>query len=207
LVDTDEEVAILQAWDNETSGIDHSWKQKHRVFQYADTADIFKKCEVWRGTRFSDGTFGVWYGALDRSTSLLETYYWSIKVALPNLKAADGPVYVERAMYEAKVATERMCDLRPFVTLYPDLIHSSDYSLCQAVGRTAVLQSIDVLQSVSARDPGSVSVPVSTPEAILSDRKVGFHTFTIQTASDQIIGSIDDTVVTIPSSWGLVLPD
>ena len=84
------EYEIAEIWEEKTSSIEYSVDKIHRPFQYGEKENsLFVFDNINPGiTRFSDGNFGVWYGALEELTSLIETYYWIFKEIQPDLKNA-----------------------------------------------------------------------------------------------------------------------
>ena len=84
-------------------------------------------------TRFSDGSFPVFYSSLDAGTADAELRYWFPRYI-------GKPQIARRAYYQrfscAFAGMEK--DLRPKVTDWPDLIHKSDYTFCNRLGTEAI---------------------------------------------------------------------
>ena len=112
-------------------------------------------------TRFSDGSFPVFYSSLDGATAEAEVRHW-----LPSY--IGKPQKSRTAYYQRLVCTfegsER--DLRPQVAHWPDLVHDSDYRFCNQLGAEAVRLGIDGLVTPSARRVGGVNLPVFKRQAI-----------------------------------------
>lgn len=199
------DLPVLFAWDNESSQIDHNQPAKNRVFQYRDkpatSMAVFDKVN-WPKSRFSDGTFGVWYGALERDTSVYETLYWCIWFARDDLKKSAVPIINERALFSVNVKTERSVNLCNRIAQFPDLVGVSDNTLCQLIGSACTKSGVEVLQSKSARLQGGVCVPVFSPTAIAAENKIGYLRYELKKNGEAIVSTIDNKVIAIPASWG-----
>lgn len=112
-------------------------------------------------SRFSDGTFPVTYTGAEIETACEEKLYHHARNA-PGLR---GYFAICSAEFEGVVV-----DLRPLVSLYPALVHGTDYSFCQAMGRRVSAQRaterIDAMLAQSARRPNGTNVPVFAPTSL-----------------------------------------
>lgn len=97
-------------------------------------------------TRFSDGSFSVFYSSLDSSTDEAEV----------SSCIFDG---IEK-------------DLRPKIEAWPDLVHDNDYSFCNQLGSEAMRTDLDALVTWSARHPGA-NVPVFRRRAVSNPKLLG----------------------------------
>ena len=117
-------------------------------------------------TRFSDGSFPVLYSSLDAATAEAEIRYW-----FPRYSAK--PQIPRTAYYQGFTCTfdgvEK--DLRPKIREWPDLVHDSDYTLCNQLGAEAKRSEIDGLVTWSARHKG-MNLPVFRRRAV-SDPELG----------------------------------
>ena len=200
----DSDLPVLFAWDNESSQIDHKQPKKNRVFQYSEITTSMAVFEGinWPKSRFTDGTFGVWYGALDRDTSIHETLYWCIWFARDDLKKSAQPIINERVLFAVNVKTDRSVNLCNQITEFPDLVSVTDYSLCQLIGSTCHKSGVEVVQSNSARFNEGVCVPVFSPNAIAYEKKISFLKYELKKNGKAIVSTIDNQVIEIPESWG-----
>ena len=105
-------------------------------------------------TRFSDGSFPVFYASLDTATARAEVKDWF-------RRHAGTPSGRRTAYYQSLQCTFRGTekDLRPKVVDWPDLIHPSDYTFCNEIGAEASEAKLDALVVASARCPGT-NLPV-----------------------------------------------
>lgn len=204
---SEEETLTLFSWDNASSQINHDDPQKNRVFQYHDpsTSSMAVFADGTRPTpsRFSDGSFGVWYGALDAETSTRETLYHCLVFAQEEIRKTNDPVINERVMFLANIASKRSADMLDSIEVFPDLIHPTDYTLCQTIGAACRVQGVELLRTLSARKSDGVCVPVFTPNAIKAEKKIYYLRYTFTRDGEAIVTTINDRVIKIPTEWGL----
>jgi len=83
------------------------------------------------GSRFSDGSYGVFYCARDADTAIAETVYHSMRFL-----AATGepPLKLQMRLYTVKAAGQ-VVDLRKVAAAEPALFDANDYGHPQALGR------------------------------------------------------------------------
>ena len=117
-------------------------------------------------TRFSDGSFPVFYSSLERSTAEAEIRYW-FRTYCGNPKRPRTAYY--RCFSCSFDGVEK--DLRPKIDLWPDLVHDTDYTLCNQLGAEAKTLNLDGLATWSARHDEGTNVPVFERQAI-GDPKV-----------------------------------
>lgn len=142
----------------------------HRPFEEAEwNESVQYPFENWQETRFSDGKFGVWYGASDLETTIHETaYHWVKRTLVEEGQIPEGR-YIERKIYTVQLDA-LVLDLRPLCKKYKKLIHPTDYSLTHQVGRTIHEQGHPGLITKSARCQGDV-YSVFNPK-VISNPKV-----------------------------------
>ena len=122
-------------------------------------------------TRFSDGSFGVFYGSLELETTISETiYHWlgflNDSDFLTREIIGDRRVYLVRADATLFDCTEKYDD-------YPDLVHPHDYTFTNQVGAYIRESDRDGLITRSARCDGT-NAPVFRQDR-LSDSRVHCH--------------------------------
>lgn len=119
-----------------------------------------------RRTRYSDGTFPVFYSSLDQETAVAEIGHWlAVVMGRPN---------TARTAYYRRLActfSGREKDLRGKVADWPDLVHGTDYAFCNRLGAEARELELDGLVVPSARCSGA-NLPVFRREA-LRDAELG----------------------------------
>lgn len=111
-------------------------------------------------TRFSDGSFPVFYSSLDSATAEAEMRYWFPRYS-------GRPQHPRTAYYRRFSCTfdgiEK--DLRAKISDWPDLVHDNDYSFCNQLGAEARRLEVDGLVTLSARHEGE-NLPVFARQAI-----------------------------------------
>ncbi|OYY60443.1 MAG: hypothetical protein B7Y50_07410 [Hydrogenophilales bacterium 28-61-11] len=122
----------------------------------------------WSTSRFSDGSFGIWYGADSIETTVHETaWHWR------NGLLADAGFDREGVRIERKVVWVRgdaaLVDFRPEIKRMPELVHPTSYAATQPIGKRLHREGFPGLVSRSARcdghifgilNPGVLSNPV-----------------------------------------------
>lgn len=112
-------------------------------------------------SRFSDGSFPVLYTSLEAATAEAEVAHWlPSRVGNPST-----PRVVYYSLFTCAFEGSEI-DLRPKVKDWPDLVHDSDYSLCNLIGAEARSLEIDGLITWSARRENGTNVPVFSRKAV-----------------------------------------
>ena len=118
-------------------------------------------------TRFSDGSFPVFYSSLRSATAEAEVRHWFRRYS----GSPDNP---RTAYYQQFACTfdgvEK--DVRPKIEAWPDLVHDNDYSFCNRLGSEAKRTELDGLVTWSARHPGA-NVPVFQRRAVSDPKLLG----------------------------------
>ena len=107
----------------------------------------------WMRSRYSDGTFGIWYGADQVETTVFETVHHWRQQLLEDVGFNKPGVKIERKLYRIR-CDAALLDLRKAVGAYPDLIHPSDYTLTQQIGARMHREGHPGLVSRSTRCEG-----------------------------------------------------
>lgn len=189
---TDEtDKAIARAWRTETVGVPaeraRSVGQGYLApFLYGDKRQTIYVFDVGLSrSRYSDGKFGVWYGALESETSVWESMHYLYRTAKEDLaNAASGTIRRHRRMFVAELKAAKAIDLTPFHKEFPNLSHPYDYSLTQHLGRFARSHAVGLFLSPSARAEGGVCVPVFDESCIVGDRPLYEYFVTFKRGSD-----------------------
>ena len=113
-------------------------------------------------TRFSDGSFPVFYSSLEPWTAEAEIQYWFPK------RFAGKPTRRRTALYSRFTCDFDgiVKDLRPMQAKWQKLTHDSDYRFCNRLGSEAKTTGLDGLLAPSARCAGGTNVPVFARRAI-----------------------------------------
>lgn len=113
-------------------------------------------------TRFSDGSFPVFYSSLEASTAEAEMQYWFPR------RFAGKPTRRRAALYSRFTCDFHgsVKDLRPMQAEWQRLTHDSDYQFCNRLGTEAKTTGLDGLLAPSVRRAGGTNVPVFARQAI-----------------------------------------
>jgi hypothetical protein len=147
----------------------------NRPFDEADwMAAVQFPFDHWSQSRYSDGRFGVWYGADSLETSIHETaYHW-------RQFRADAGLDQSGAVCERKVWSVRcdaaLIDLRQHIESTPELVHPSSYALTQQIGARLHREGHPGLLTRSARCAGEVCA-VLNPAVISNPRALCYLTY------------------------------
>lgn len=118
--------------------------------------------QLKRKTRFSDGSFPVFYSSLEFETAECEVkYHLSKFVSNPNklLTAYYTPL---KCTFEGEEK-----DLRPKVGEWPELLDDSHhYEFCNQIGEEAVKLKLDGILTYSARRKEGTNMPIFSRNAI-----------------------------------------
>ncbi len=155
----------------------------------------FRRNQFWkRKTRFSDGSFAVFYASLEIETSEAEVKHW-FGHDLADV-ACEHPRYYWRFKCDFEGTTK---DLRPTQEQRPDLMNSTDYRYCNALGLEAVRSGLDALLAPSVRRCGGTNVPVFARRALNNARRLGMVSMTVDSGLGTVaVAAVDPSAVASP---------
>ncbi|MGH8318332.1 MAG: RES family NAD+ phosphorylase [Steroidobacteraceae bacterium] len=138
-------------------------------------------------SRYSDGSFGVWYGARTLETSVWETVHHFRRDTLASEIAARSraPIYQERRVHRVRCSA-MLIDLRELCADEPRLLDPDDYLYCQALGAQLRAAALPGVQSVSARDAAGEIVGVFLREALSDPRDVCYLTYILDPRTGRV---------------------
>jgi hypothetical protein len=143
----------------------------HRPFEDAAWANaIGWTFKHWQASRFSDGSFGVWYGCDSAETSVFETAYHWFNGFLSDAGFEKEKVVGEHKLYEV-ACDAALVNVRPLTGKYPDLMHKTDYSYPQSVGARLHREGHPGLVTASVRYAPGTNYAVLNP-AVLSNPRL-----------------------------------
>ena len=117
--------------------------------------------KLGRATRFSAGSFPVFYSSLEAETGEAEIHHWFPTVA--------GKPKSRRTAYYSRFGCDydgAAKDLRPKATRWPKLVHDNGYRFCNRLGAEAVGLGLGGLLTPSARRETGTNLPVFARSAI-----------------------------------------
>ena len=141
----------------------------HADFHYTASIGFPFETDNFMGSRFSDGTFPVWYGSMDIMTTIYETTHHMIKteMALENIQNI-STISRERIIYDVQCQTI-LIDLTRKKRYYPDLVADS-YQTTQAIGKQLSQQGFPGLLSPSARHHRGVNANIFKQDILSQPR-------------------------------------
>ena len=148
----------------------------------------FRQRRKARPSRFSDGSFPVLYTSLEAATAEAEVAHWlPTRVGSPSI-----PRVVYYSLFSCAFEGSEI-DLRPEVEDWPELVHESDYSLCNRIGAEARSLEIDGLVTWSARRESGANVPVFSRKAVSRPSPKRLVALTYEPSSQKVsVQYIDD---------------
>ena len=123
----------------------------------------------WQASRFSDGTYGVWYGSDSVETTVYESAYHWYRGLLSDAGFERMLVVAERKVY-AVACNAALLDLRKSAEDHPDLLHPTDYAFCQSVGSRIHREGHPGLLTQSVRRPAGENVAIFNADMLSNPR-------------------------------------
>lgn len=154
-----------------------------RGFHYTMSVMYPFESEHYQRTRYSDGSFGCWYGSMDLETTIYETAYHNLKNEL-NVRGVDEIIIRERAIYNIYCESV-LLDFRGKHIAFPQLIHD-DYAYTQQIGGRLSSQGHPGLLAPSARKIGGVNVVVFNPTILSNPRPNQYLTYYIDPVNEAV---------------------
>lgn len=119
----------------------------------------FTHISIARSSRFTDGSFGIYYAARALETAIREKAYHTEKF-LANTKEAAGSVTMR--VYQSKKLLQPLKDIRTYAHLH----HPHDYTASQLFGRELKIANAWGIVYNSIRHSGGECVAILRPPAI-----------------------------------------
>lgn len=113
------------------------------------------------GSRFGDGSFGVFYAARDRRTAIAETRHHHARFLAATQQR---PMHLPMRLYSVGVDA-RLVDIRPPGAVPPAVYSPDDYTASQALARRWRGEAAAGVVYRSVRDPSGVCVGLFRPNA------------------------------------------
>lgn len=123
----------------------------------------------WQTSRFSDGTYGVWYGSDSVETTVYESAYHWYRGLLSDAGFERTTVVAERKVYSV-ACNAALLDFRKSAEDHPDLLHPSDYAYCQSVGSRIHREGHPGLLTQSVRRPAGTNVAIFNADILSNPR-------------------------------------
>ena len=147
-------------------------------------------------SRFSDGSFGVWYGADSIETTVYETVYHWQNTFLDDAGFNKPGVEIQRKIYMVQ-CDSLIIDLRPEIKSYPELLHPTDYSTTQSIGRKLHREGHPGLITTSARTKNGDVYALFTPKVLSNPAHSCFLTYRTTATGVEIERAVGEIWMTI----------
>ena len=140
------------------------------------------KRRLVRATRYSDGSYPVFYSSLDSETAETEVAHWFSK-GFGGSPQGQRSAYYQRftCLFEGEEK-----DLRDKQSEWPDLVHDSNYTFCNRIGEEAVRLELDGLVVPSARRENGSNLPVFRRPSISDPKSQGLVKITLNPRTGEV---------------------
>jgi hypothetical protein len=193
LVDDPADIEVLVSHELATKPVGREPAIITRPFEDADIYDPVAAAIEWPfehpgRSRYSNGAYGVWYGAASIETTVRETVYHFRKDTLAAQIAAqsDKPIVQERRVHLIR-CDALLVDLRTLARTEPRLLHPDDYSTCQILGAELRHAGMPGVLTYSARHDDNEVVAVFSPAVLAHPRMVCYLTYTLTPHDGRVI--------------------
>lgn len=151
-----------------------------RGFHYSQAIGFPFETQPFMASRYSDGTFGVWYGSVDKmETTIFESAYHMTQDE-SNIDGLNEIVVRERAVYLIHCEAI-LIDVVGKEKAFPQLV-ANDYSFTQAIGKRLSQEGHPGLLAPSARCKG-INIVIFNPEVLNKPRQHCYLTYHLDPAT------------------------
>lgn len=147
-------------------------------------------------SRFSDGSFGVWYGADSIETTVYETVYHWQNGLLEDAGFNQPGVEIQRKIYMVQ-CDSLLIDLRPEIKSHPELLHPTDYSTTQSIGRKLHREGHPGLITNSARVKHGDIYAIFTPKVLSNPAHTCFLTYRTTATGVEVERTVGEIWMTV----------
>lgn len=154
-----------------------------RGFHYTCAINYPFETEPFMASRYSDGSFGAWYGSMEMETTIYETAYHT-KIDIMNIQGVDEIVIRERAVYLV-YCRALLIDLRGKEKTHPELLAPA-YADTQGIGRRVRDEGHPGLLAPSARCSGTNAV-IFNPGVLANPRVNHYLTYSFDPSTGRLV--------------------
>ena len=132
-------------------------------------------------SRFSDGSFPVFYSSLEPETAKVEMQHRFLKDVSKPTKPRTAYYFRFSCNFDGSIK-----DVRPRLVDWPDLTHDSEYGFCNRLGAEAVATGLDGLLTPSARWPHGTNLPAFKRPAVSNPVVHALVSMTLDPSSGEV---------------------
>lgn len=193
LIDTDEDCELLRQIISSAKRVINK-QTDLSDFYYTTAIDYPFKTEPFMQTRYSDGSYPVWYGSRNIHTTLCETIY-HLKYYLQAIEDIDA----EEKIVKKRTIYDVYCD-GIFINLVGKeltqaKIISNDYTFTQAFGRSVKEGDYPGILSPSARDSKGENINVFKQNTLKTAELLMHLDYTVYTSQGYVeVSGLSDKV-------------
>ncbi len=167
LIDDQFDLGVAKKTMNKANG------SAFRKIEYHAIDDIFDQKSNFQ-SRFTDGTYPIWYGSIDQETTFYETAFHWHRTIIEDIHYDDErPIIINRSLFSVN-CNAMLIDLRKATKQIPELTQKEleFYEVTQSIGKKLYEQGQSGLYTYSARKPKGENIAVynkkilSNPEHI-----------------------------------------
>jgi hypothetical protein len=192
LVDDAAAVAVLMEHEMATKPTREQQPIISRPFDDAATYDPIATAIQWpfdhpAASRYSSGSYGVWYGARTLAATIHETVHHFRVNTLASEVARNcrEPIVQERRVHLVHCSAA-LVDLRSKCGTDTALIDPCNYAHCQALGAEIRSSFLPGVLTLSARLPGADVAAVFVRDALSNPRHVCYLTYTLDSGTHRV---------------------
>lgn len=151
----------------------------HRPFEDALWDNVITyPFKHWMRSRFSDGSFGVWYGADSLETSIYESAHHWYRGLLSDAGFNQPGAYVERKAYWVR-CDAALINLKEKALSHPQLMDPNDYSCTQTVGARLHREGHPGLVTRSTRNLSGETFAILKAQALSAPRHAAYYSYEV----------------------------
>ncbi len=138
--------------------------------------------EHWARSRYSDGNFGVWYGADNIETSVFETaHHWLHFLRDAGFQNTEKAIIGERRIFQVQ-CDGLLFDFHAKLADYPQLVEKNQYDFTQQIGQRLHHEGHPGLITRSAHCKGNIAATF-TPQVLSNPRDHCYLDYRLQSDS------------------------
>lgn len=161
LVDDQFDIDVAKKIMNKNRDLYFKKMEYHAIDYVFNQAYCFK-------SRFSDGSYPVWYGSLDQETTFYETaFHWHRTIIQDIYYDDDTPIIINRSLFTVG-CNAMLIDLRKSIHQIPELIDGNlnSYNVTQVLSKEIHEQGQPGLYTRSARNDKGENIAIYTRNSL-----------------------------------------